>query len=296
MFLFGSGVGSLFTGPFSETFGRNPVYLGTLMLFMIWVMASGLSPNIGAQLAFRFLAGIFGCAPLTCAGGTTSDLWNGLEKTYAFPLFAIPAFGGSMLGPAIGSYFGTPDLPSWRWTEWLTLILAGLVAVLVGLFLPETHPATLLHWKAKQLREVTKDDRYVSQAEIAKVTLCHRMKIALTRPWTLAGEPIVIFVTVYLTVIWAVLFTFLDGYNFIFSVKYGLSQAGTMVIFIAMYVGVLLTIPLVPLVYMWTKKDMEKSKDSVKVRAETRLWYVMLGGSWAIPVSLFWLAWTDYVS
>lgn len=70
LFLVGFGLGALYAAPFSETVGRNPVYIVTLVLYMIFVMASALAPNIGAQLAFRFLAGLFGSTPLTCAGGS----------------------------------------------------------------------------------------------------------------------------------------------------------------------------------------------------------------------------------
>lgn len=60
IYVIGLGSGSFFAGPFSETVGRTPVYIAALSLFCIFLMASGLSPNIGAQLAFRFLAGFFG--------------------------------------------------------------------------------------------------------------------------------------------------------------------------------------------------------------------------------------------
>jgi len=63
-----------------------------MVVFMIFIMASGLAPNIGAQLVFRFLAGAFGSTPLTCAGGSISDMWGSLEKTYAFPIYAIVGF------------------------------------------------------------------------------------------------------------------------------------------------------------------------------------------------------------
>ena len=71
--------------------GRNPVYIVTLALYMVFIMASALAPNIGAQLVFRFLAGIFGATPLTCAGGSISDLWDPLERVFAFPVFANAA-------------------------------------------------------------------------------------------------------------------------------------------------------------------------------------------------------------
>ena len=301
MYLIGSGVGALVTGPFSETFGRNPVYLSTMFFLMMFIMASGLSPNIGAQLTFRFFVGFFACAPLTVAGGTIADLWNSVEKVYAFPLFAIPAFGGAMLGPAIGSYVYT--LSTWRWTEWISLIVAGVMTSLAFLFLPETHAGVLLSWRAKHLRTFSGDDRYQSASEIVSMTFSHRMRIALTRPWLLALEPIVVVITLYLTVIWAVLFTFLDGYTYIFMKPYNLSQGQTNVIFVAMYVGVLLAGSLVPIVYFWTKNDAKQRNvekggqisGPVTIRPETRLWYAMLGGAWAIPISLFWLGWTNYV-
>lgn len=79
---------------------------------MIFIMASALAPNIGTLLTFRFLAGAFGATPLTCAGGSISDIWPSLEKTFAFPLYAILGFGGPILGPVIASYIA--DLGSWR--------------------------------------------------------------------------------------------------------------------------------------------------------------------------------------
>jgi len=94
LFLIGFGFGALFAGPISETVGRNPVYIVTMAIYMIWIMASALAPNIGSQLVFRFLAGFFGSTPLTCAGGSLSDLWSPMERVYAFPVFANSAFMG----------------------------------------------------------------------------------------------------------------------------------------------------------------------------------------------------------
>ena len=98
LYLVGFGFGAFFAGPISETVGRNPVYLVTGALFMIFVMASALAPNIGAQLTFRFLAGFFGSTPLTCAGGSISDMYTASERTLMFPAFANAAFWGPILG------------------------------------------------------------------------------------------------------------------------------------------------------------------------------------------------------
>ena len=98
MYLIGFGAGALIASPLSEMVGRYPVYLGTLVIFGCWLLGAALAPNIGGQIVFRFLAGLMGSAPLTVAGGSISDVWDTLQKTFGFPLFAIPGFGGPIIG------------------------------------------------------------------------------------------------------------------------------------------------------------------------------------------------------
>ncbi|CEL03201.1 hypothetical protein ASPCAL04358 [Aspergillus calidoustus] len=319
IYLLGFAAGSLVSGPLSEILGRNAVYIGSLTLFMIFIMASGLAPNIGAQLAFRFLAGVFGCPPLTCAGGTIADLWNPLEKTIYFPLYAILSFGGPVFGPVISSYMGQGTL-SWRWTNWIMLIMSGLTMALVLLFQPETYGPILLKWKAAHLRKVTGDRRYRSEMDMQKLALFSRITQACVRQFTLTvHEPIILFISLYMTVIYIVLFTFFDGYPYIFQEVYEISQGLTNIIWVAMYVGIALASLWVPVVYIWTKKefaaassypatssaeadqnegsssDDESPKKAHPTRPENRLWFAMLGAPF-IPIALFWMGWTDYQS
>jgi hypothetical protein len=263
-------------------------------------MASGLAPNLGAQLVFRFLAGFFGSTPLVCAGGSISDLWTPMERVFAFPVFANAAFLGPLIGPVMGGYIVSSSvLGSWRWTEWITLIIAGLVLILLVLCQPETFPPTLLRWRAHHLRRVTGDERYRAEVEIRQQTLVARLKIALYRPFLLTiSEPIIILVALYLTVIYIILFTFLDGYTYIFSEIHGTSEGVTGLCFLGIILGLFLASALVPLIYSWSKKDLKKIQDEGgdRLPPEFRLWFAMLGGALAIPVSLFWMGWTSYVS
>ncbi|KAL4931579.1 MFS transporter [Aspergillus undulatus] len=321
MYLLGFAAGSLVSGPLSEIVGRNAVYTLSLTLFMVFIMASGLAPNFGAQLAFRFLAGVFGCPPLTCAGGTIADLWNPLEKTLYFPLYAITSFGGPVFGPVIAFYMGQGTL-SWRWTNWIVLIMSGLVMGLILLFQPETYGPLLLRWKAAHYRKITGDLRYRSEMDMEKIALFSRITSACIRQFTLTvHEPIILFISLYMTVIYIVLFTFFDGYPYIFEQVHDISQGLTNVIFVAMYVGIALASFWVPVVYSWTKKefaaatasmteastvsgadtpgntssDDESTAKSHPTRPENRLWFAMLGAPF-IPIGLFWMGWTDYKS
>ncbi|KAF1993399.1 MFS general substrate transporter [Amniculicola lignicola CBS 123094] len=299
LFLIGFGTGALFAGPVSETLGRNPVYIATMTVYMIFIMASGLAPNIGAQLVFRFLAGFFGSTPLTCAGGSISDLWSPLERVFAFPVFANAGFLGPVVGPAIAGFIAQSTAVSWRWTEWTTLIMSGLILVAVVLFQPETYPPVLLSWKAKHLREVTGDERYVGEIEIMGATFWQRLRVALCRPFILTfHEPIIMLVALYLTVIYIVLFTFLDGYDIIFGDIHGTSPGITGLCFLGIALGLCGASALIPLIYTWAKRDLSKIKEEggSRLPPEFRLWYAMLGGAPAIPISLFWMGWTSYSS
>lgn len=111
LFLVGMGLGALLLSPLSELLGRYLVYLVSLFIFGCWILGAALAPNFGAQLVFRFLAGFSASAPLTVAGGTVGDMWDPVEKTFALPLYAIPAFGGPVFGKSSILMSNSQSLP-----------------------------------------------------------------------------------------------------------------------------------------------------------------------------------------
>ncbi|KAJ3457792.1 hypothetical protein MRS44_014933 [Fusarium solani] len=268
----GIGVGSLFAGPFSETFGRNAVYIGSMLIFAIWIMGAGLSPNIGAQLAFRFLAGCCGSTPI---------LW--LWRIYP--------------GAIMGAYIAPSEVMNWRWVEWIILILSGILLLLVLLFMPETYGPVLLHWRASHYRRITGDSRFYSEHELTGATFLHRLKVSMSRPFLMLTEPIIMAMTLYITVLYIILFTFLVGWPYIFEKTYGINQCLANTIFVAMFLGMQFFYVLVPFIYNKTAHAIRLSESPeefkrLKFSPEIRLRYAMLGTAIAIPVSLFWMGWT----
>lgn len=298
-FLLGFGPGAIIAGPVSEVLGRNQIYLPALTLLCLFIMASGLSPNIGGQIVFRFIACVVGSAPSVCAGGTVSDLWSPMEKTYIFPLFSLFGFGGVALGPAMGAWIAdSPVLHSWRWAEWVTLMLAGVNLLLTFLVQPETYAPVLLSWKAKHLRKITGDERYYAAHEIERISLCTRLELALRRPFTLAvHEPIILLISLYLSVVYIIVFTFLSGFDFVFRQTYNISQGLSNTIFLGILVGVWLTCPFLPWIYKQTVKAQREAESNghTQFDPELRLLYAMLGAP-VMPISLLWMAWTSYPS
>lgn len=296
LFLMGLGAGALFAGPVSETIGRNPVYIATLSIFMVCILASGFSPNIESQSLFRFIAGCFASTPLTCAGGSISDLWSSTERIWTFPIFAGAAFMGPVFGPVVGGFVAESSTLDWRWTEWATLALSGVVLALLILLQPETHPSTLMRWKAHQLRQLTGDDRYKAKIEILESTFSTRLGQSLYRPFALAfREPIIILITIYLTLTFVIQFTFLNGYNFIFVDTYHFTQAERGLCFLGIGLGLICAVMLVFVLYPLALRDLAKieQEGGTQLPPEFNLWHAMLGAP-LIPISMLWMGWTAY--
>ena len=168
-------------------------------------------------------------------------MWTASERTFVFPVFANAAFWGPILGPVLGGFIGqaaSKGIISWRWTEWVTLIWSGLILGTMVLFMPETYAPTLLKWKASRLREITGDNRYMSPLEVQNTKFLDRLIHNMYRPFVLfAFEPIAVLFTLYLTVVYIVLFTFLTGYEFIFADVFGLNQGLTFLCFLGIGIG-----------------------------------------------------------
>ncbi|EUC26749.1 hypothetical protein COCCADRAFT_113482 [Bipolaris zeicola 26-R-13] len=294
-YLVGFGLGALLAAPASEILGRYSVYLYSLCVCECWLLGSALAQNSGSLIVFRFLAGLFASAPLTVAGGSMSDLWNTKEMTWAFPMFAVVGFGGPALAPVIASYIGQSRYTSWRWAEWLVVILNGFCILMVVLGMEETFAPQLLQTKAKQLRVLTGDDRFKTAKEIDEAGPRSLLKKDFTRPFRLALEPIVLFLTLYNTIIYVVMFTFLVGYPYIFGQTYGIDQGLKNLCFLGLLVGILLSTALFP--FILAKMDqlcLEKGDDGSgqSIPQESRLMFAMFGAP-LLPIGLIWMGWTD---
>lgn len=64
IFVLAYGIGPLFLGPLSEMFGRVIIIQTANIWFLVWNIACGVAQSKGQLIAFRFLAGLGGSAPL----------------------------------------------------------------------------------------------------------------------------------------------------------------------------------------------------------------------------------------
>ncbi|KAK4145081.1 major facilitator superfamily domain-containing protein [Dichotomopilus funicola] len=287
MYLFGVGMGSLLAGPVSDTIGRNATYLTGSFVYLCFVLGAALAPGFGGRVMCRFGVGLAGSATLTGNGASVRDQFRPVKRAFVFPVIAWANVAAPMMAPIACGWI--VERLGWRWTEWITLIISTPAFLLALFFLPETSLPILLDWKARSLRRATGDTRYVSEhAESAH--FMERLQKGLAMPARfLVREPVVTVLSIYLCLLWVLVFTFLSGFDSLFAETYGLSTAMTGSCFASIASGATSFTLLAPGLYSWARHHTEHVRGA-PVAPEFRLWPGMIAGP-LLPVALFWLGW-----
>lgn len=238
VFVLGFALGPLVWAPLSETLGRRNVFLLTFSFLTLWNGVSCASPNLASLLVFRFLAGSFGASPLVSAGGTIADVFQARERGLAMAIFALSPFTGPALGPIMSGFLS--EAAGWRWVLGLCTILSGALLILGFFTYCETYAPVLLRKRAKKLSQAT-GRNYIAAPDAGKDTrLVSQFKIALSRPWLLLFyEPIVLLLSLYVAIIYAILYSFFTAFPIVFQQVRGWSPGVGGLSFVGILVGML---------------------------------------------------------
>ncbi|KZO96495.1 MFS multidrug transporter [Calocera viscosa TUFC12733] len=292
VFVIGFGLGPLVFAPLSEMYGRRPVYVLTLFLAVVFTIPGALAKNIQTLLVTRAIDGICFSAPMTLVGGTLADLWKNEERGVPMAAFSAAPFLGPAIGPLVGGFLS--DHEGWRWLYWIQLILAAVAWLLLTFTVPETYTAALLLARAKKLRKETGDDRHVTEQELDPRPTGERLRLFLLRPFQLLFlEPIVLFLSLYMSVLYGLLYMFFVAFPIIYQQGKGWSASSTGLMFIPLALGVVGSAICSP----WVNKHYLHlvRKHYGRPPPEVRLIPMMIS-CWLIPVGLFIFAWTSYPS
>lgn len=141
-------------GKLGDLFGRKPVLLAGIALFLVGSWLAGLSGEFGdlpvlgggmvQLIVFRALQGIGGGALFTTAFAIIAELYPPRERGKVMGLFGAVFGLSSTLGPLIGGYFtdhGTVELlghtvAGWRWVFYLNLPLSLLSLFMILVKMP----------------------------------------------------------------------------------------------------------------------------------------------------------------
>lgn len=122
-------------GKLSDLFGRKPIFLGCLVVFLIGSALSGVAQNMTQLITFRALQGIGAGGLESVAIAIVGDLFSPRERGRWIGITSSSYALASIIGPLLGGLL--TDHISWRWVFYINLPI-GLIALFVLAFLMPT--------------------------------------------------------------------------------------------------------------------------------------------------------------
>ena len=101
-YLIGLAVGSVILAPISETYGRRPVYVVSLLAFILLIIPCGIGTSLVEVVVVRFFGAVAASAMIANAPGTLTDIVNDEYRALVFSIWSIGPLNGPTFGPIIG--------------------------------------------------------------------------------------------------------------------------------------------------------------------------------------------------
>ncbi len=136
IYMVGFAFGQLFYGPLSDHFGRKPVLMAGLAVFVLGTVGALASGSFYGLLAARLVQGVGAASPRVVAVAIVRDLYSGrhMARVMSFTMMVfiiIPVFA-----PSIGQ--ALVHLGDWRWAFYGLLFMGLVVTIWAAFRLPET--------------------------------------------------------------------------------------------------------------------------------------------------------------
>ena len=137
-YMVGMGCGQLFWGLMSDRFGRRPILIGGLCLYVLASLLAGLAGSFHALLAWRFIHGL-AAASAVVTRSVIRDLYSGRNMARVMSLTFTVFLTVPILAPSLGQFILW--LAPWRYIFIVCGVFAAFVVAWAFWRLPETlHP------------------------------------------------------------------------------------------------------------------------------------------------------------
>lgn len=137
LFVIGFGGAQLIVGPLSDRFGRRPVLLGGLGLYVVSSVLCSLAPSIDMLIVARFLQAVGCCSAVIIARAIVRDAYPPEDSVRVVARASTWLSLAPIFGPILGSYLQVSF--GWR-AAFVTLsMVSAAIMALTFLRLPETN-------------------------------------------------------------------------------------------------------------------------------------------------------------
>jgi EmrB/QacA subfamily drug resistance transporter len=121
-------------GKLSDLFGRRPIIIFAVSLFLIASVGAGLSQEMWQFILFRGLQGLGGGAVFPVALAVVADLYTPAERGKYLGLFGAVFGVSSLLGPWIGGF--VTDNFGWHWIFFINVPIGLISLAIIWRLLP----------------------------------------------------------------------------------------------------------------------------------------------------------------
>src|SRR6476659_4891938 len=128
IYLLTSTISVPFWGKLSDLYGRKPIFMIGIVIFLVGSALSGLSQNMGMLILFRGIQGIGAGSLFPVALAIIGDMFSPAERGRYQGLFGAVFGVAFVAGPLIGGWL-TENL-SWHWIFYVNIPI-GIVALAV---------------------------------------------------------------------------------------------------------------------------------------------------------------------
>ncbi|KAF7590777.1 hypothetical protein BBP40_002393 [Aspergillus hancockii] len=136
VYLIAQGFAPLLTGSFSDAHGRRPFLLSCLILAVAANIGLAFQTSVPALFTLRCLQSIGGSTVATVAIAVVADIVTRAERGKYMAYTSLGFTIGPVVGPLLGGIL--TQFLGWRSVFVFLAILAGIMIILILLFLPET--------------------------------------------------------------------------------------------------------------------------------------------------------------
>jgi EmrB/QacA subfamily drug resistance transporter len=141
-YLLASTVSTPLYGKLGDMYGRKPVFLAAIFIFLGGSLLAGLSQSLLQLIAFRAVQGVGAGGLIVGAQAIIGDIVPPRERGRYLGLTGAVFAVASVAGPLLGGFF--VEALSWRWVFYINMPI-GLAAVLVVMFRLHLHAPPQRH-------------------------------------------------------------------------------------------------------------------------------------------------------
>ena len=124
------------TGWLANRYGRRPVFLTSIVLFVIASALCGAAASLDQLVAFRMLQGLGGAALVPLSQATLFEINKPADYGRAMSIWGMGATLPPAFGPALGGWL--TDSYSWRWVFYINLPIGILAFVGLLMAMPKS--------------------------------------------------------------------------------------------------------------------------------------------------------------